>query len=171
MEQNRNTGRTYNSGRTTGREYRNDNYNYGTAAPAYETRRYARPEREYEDNRRNQHSTSRRQAQKRRLNVSPIGMLFVTAAFAFLAIVMINYVQLQGELTSTVKNVAKKQVALTNLVSANDEAYSRVISSVDINDIEQIARGELGMRYATEGQVITYTSVGNDYMRKVGGNN
>ena len=83
---------------------------------------------------------------------------------------MVNYVQLQSELTAKIKSVANKQIELNNLKSYNDEHLARITGSVDLESIESIARGELGMTYASEGQVITYESAGNDYMRKADGN-
>ena len=59
---------------------------------------------------------------------------------------------------------------LTNLRSENDEHYTRVTSSIDLKHIEEVARGELGMTYAGDGQVVVYDSVGNDYMRRADGN-
>ena len=50
---------------------------------------------------------------------------------------------------------------------ANDEAYSRITGNIDLEEIKRIAIGELGMTYAQEGQIITYSNVGNDYMRQV----
>ncbi len=139
-----------------------EEYQYGSAAPAYAPRR---------SNPGHQERPGQRKATRRNTKFSFTGMLMVVGAFAFLAWMMVNYVRVQSELTSTVKSVASKQVQLTNLTSDNDELYSRIISSVDLEQIEFIARSELGMKYAQEGQVITYTSVGNDYMRKVDSSN
>lgn len=140
----------------------NEEYQYSTAAPAIAPRR-SNPNR--------QERPEQRKAKKRTGRFSFQGMVIVAAAFAFLAIVMVNYVRVQSELTSTRKAVASKQVALNNLTSDNDELYSRIVNSVDLDQIEAIARGELGMKYAGEGQIITYTSAGNDYMRRVDSNN
>ena len=49
---------------------------------------------------------------------------------------------------------------------ANDEEYSRITSNINLEEIKRIAIGELGMTYATEGQVIPYESNSNDYMRQ-----
>jgi len=140
----------------------NEEYQYGSAAPAYAPRR---------SNPGHQERPEHRKAKRRHSRFSLLGMGIVIGAFAFLACMMVNYVRVQSELTSTVKAVANKQVALNNLVSDNDELYSRIISSVDLEQIEATARGELGMNYAGDGQVITYASVGNDYMRKVDSSN
>lgn len=137
-------------------------YQYGSAAPAYAPRR---------SNPGQQERPGQRKARRPHSKFSFQGFLCVAAAFAFLAVMMVNYVRVQSEFTSTVKSVASKQVALNNLISDNDEYYSRIVSSVDLDEIETVARGELGMKYAGEGQVITYSSVGNDYMRKVDNGN
>lgn len=138
-------------------------YEYGSVAHDYNTRPRRRYEEEVEPRR---HAYPK---QGRRFNL--LGAVILCGAFALFAIAMVNYVQLQSELTSKVKTVAGKQIELNNLESENDEHYSRVIGSIDLADIESVARGELGMTYATEGQVIIYTSVNNDYMRKTDSSN
>lgn len=50
--------------------------------------------------------------------------------------------------------------------AGNDEEYSRITSNINLEEIKRIAIGELGMTYATEGQVIPYESNSNDYMRQ-----
>ena len=40
------------------------------------------------------------------------------------------------------------------------------MSSVDLEEIKRIAISELGMKYAKEGQVITYSGEGSDYVRQ-----
>ena len=49
---------------------------------------------------------------------------------------------------------------------ANDETYTKIMSSVDLEEIKRIAVSELGMKYAKEGQVVQYTGEGNDYVRQ-----
>lgn len=46
--------------------------------------------------------------------------------------------------------------------------YSRITNSIDLEEIRRIAIGELGMTYAKEGQIESYSSEGNDYMRRAG---
>lgn len=105
----------------------------------------------------------------RRGNV--LGAALLTVVFAICAVTMVNYVQLTSELTGMNKTVAAKRVELNELKSQNDANYSRVLSSVDLQEIEEIARVELGMTYAQEGQVYLYSAAGNDYMRKVDSSN
>ena len=49
---------------------------------------------------------------------------------------------------------------------ANDEEYSRIISSVDLDHVKNVAINELGMQYAEEGQVVTIETQGDDYVRQ-----
>lgn len=96
-------------------------------------------------------------------------VLFLAVALCTAALILVNYIQLQAELTNMTKRIAAKQVQLNNQRVANDEEYNRIVNSISLEDIKRIAIGELGMIYAEEGQIITYTSESNDYMRQVTG--
>lgn len=92
---------------------------------------------------------------------------FLMAALVTAGVVLVNYIQLQSELTNKVKHISRLESQLNTLKVSNDEEYNRILSSVDLEEIKRVAIGELGMTYAKEGQIITYCSTGNDYMRKV----
>ena len=55
---------------------------------------------------------------------------------------------------------------MQNKEQENDETYTKIMSEVDLEEIKRIAIGELGMKYAKDGQVITYTGEGSDYVRQ-----
>lgn len=94
-------------------------------------------------------------------------VLFLAAALCAAAFILVNYIQLQAELTNKTKSVAKKESQLNSLRIANDEEYNKIINSVNLEDIKRIAIGELGMVYAEEGQIIMYKGESYDYMREV----
>lgn len=94
-------------------------------------------------------------------------VLFLAAALIAAGLILVNYVQLQAELTNLTKGNAALVSELSDRRLSNDEAYNRVLSSIDLEEVKRIAIGELGMVYAQEGQIYNYTSEGNDYMRKV----
>ena len=50
----------------------------------------------------------------------------------------------------------------------NDENYSRIDSSINLEEVKRIAIQELGMRYAEEGQIVTFSGEGSDYVRQTG---
>lgn len=98
-------------------------------------------------------------------------LVFLMAALCVCTYILVNYIQLQAELTNVTRSVAKKESQLNNMRIANDENYNRIAGSLDLEKIKSIAIGELGMVYAKEGQIVLYTSEGNDCMRQVVQNN
>lgn len=94
-------------------------------------------------------------------------VLFLVAAMAVTAMVLINYIQLQSRITNNVTEISRMESCLNELKLANDEEYSRITSSIDLEEIKRIAIGELGMTYASEGQVVTYTNEGSDYVKQL----
>ena len=94
-------------------------------------------------------------------------VLFLVAALASAAIILIGYIQIQAEITLSVKNIAAMESELNDLRLTNDENYARAASSVDLDEIRSVAIGELGMRYAKEGQIINVSGEGNDYVRQL----
>ena len=94
-------------------------------------------------------------------------VLFLVAALVSAAIILIGYIQLQAEITLSVKNIAAMESELNDLRLTNEEDYARAASSVDLEEIRSVAIGELGMRYAKEGQIINVSGEGNDYVRQL----
>lgn len=93
-------------------------------------------------------------------------LLFLASALVIMGVVLVGYIQLQADITNSVKNISRLESELNDLKLENDEAYSRITSSVDLEEIRKIAIGELGMRYAEEGQVINYSVDGSDYVKQ-----
>ena len=94
-------------------------------------------------------------------------VLFLVAALASAAIILIGYIRIQAEITLSVENIAAMESELNDLRLTNDENYARAASSVDLDEIRSVAIGELGMRYAKEGQIINVSGEGNDYVRQL----
>ncbi|MBE5856117.1 MAG: cell division protein FtsL [Lachnospiraceae bacterium] len=111
------------------------------------------------------HHTVRNRQYAKRMN--PGYILFLTAAMVVTALVLIFYIRLQSEITGNVKTISRLESELNTLKLSNDEAYSRATGNVDLEKVKQIAIGELGMTYATEGQIVTYSGEGSDYVKQV----
>lgn len=101
------------------------------------------------------------------LHMSVKDVAFLVVALLVTAFVLVQYINLQAELTNTVTNIAKLESTLNDLRLANNEEYSRITSSVDLEEIKRIAISELGMVYAGEGQIVTYSNEGSDYVEQV----
>lgn len=119
--------------------------------------------------RRQQPAAGRRTYRRQQVRVAPmnIGYIAVMAGALLIAcIVLMGYVKLQSDITNHINNISKLESDLNNLKLSNDEMYMKIMSSVDLEEIKRIAVNELGMKYAKEGQVITYSGEGSDYVRQ-----
>ena len=94
-------------------------------------------------------------------------VLFLVAALVSAAMILIGYIRVQSDIIISVRNIASLESELNNLKLSNDEDYARAASSVDLEEIRKVAIGELGMRYAKEGQIINVSGEGNDYVRQL----
>lgn len=140
-----------------------DTYVYGNTARRLEVQRQL----EEAPGRRLSHETRKNRDKARHMNVGYVA--FLVAAFCMCGFILINYIQLQAELTNRTKGIAALESELNRMKSTNDETYSRISSNINLEEIKRIAIGELGMQYAEEGQIIIYDGVDNDYMRQVEG--
>lgn len=136
-------------------------YMYDSTARALEVRR------QLEEQPRRQLSHETRKNRDKAHHMNPGYVLFLMGALCICALVLMNYLQLQSDITTKVKNISRLESELNTRQLTNEENYNRIISSVDLEEIRKIAIGELGMRYAQEGQIITYDGAGSDYMRRV----
>ena len=94
-------------------------------------------------------------------------VLFLVAALAAAAMILIGYIRVQSDIIISVKNIAAMESELNDLRLTNDENYARAASSVDLEEIRRVAIGELGMRYAKEGQIINVSGEGIAYVRQL----
>lgn len=108
-----------------------------------------------------------RQAEKGRVQyVNIFYSVFLTAAAVMVLWSCVNYLQLQAETTSRIKNIAALETELENLRKENDDDYTRIMTAVDLDYIKEVAINELGMVYAEEDQVVLYDGGTRDYVRQ-----
>ena len=113
------------------------------------------------------HETRKNREKARHMSIGYVTFLMV--ALVACAFFLVNYIQMQSQLTTKITEVSRMESELNALKLSNDEEYSRITSSVNLEEIKKIAIGELGMTYAAEGQVIPYAGISNDYMRQADG--
>lgn len=163
MSQNRRNYRQ-NTVRENRRAYRGGNrdvYVYGN------TVRKINPQEEWEQAPAKKVNPGVRKNREKAKHMSAGYVMFLAAALCAAAFILVNYIQLQSELTTLTKTVADKQSELNGLKLSNDEDYNRIISSINLEEIKRVAIGELGMGYAKEGQIVEYENEEGDYMRRV----
>jgi hypothetical protein len=94
-------------------------------------------------------------------------VLFMTMLLLISGLTLSTYIGLQSEITSSNKQIARLERELNSIRLINDENYNRIINSVDLDYIRRVAITELGMTYATEGQIIDFAGNKNDYVRQI----
>lgn len=116
--------------------------------------------------RRKSTSTATRRNRMRALQMNLGYVTFLTAASIATLFVCVNFLQLQAQNITFRNQVASAESRLNELKLENDATYENALSTVDLQSIRSIAINKLGMVYADEGQVKTYRSSNNDYVRQ-----
>lgn len=142
----------------TGRQVSRGEYIYGNAVPDIK--------RELEEAPRKKLSTATRKNRDKAKHMNLPYVLFLVLATGMMIFMLVNYIQANAAVVSSVDTIASLESRYLNLKADNDEEYNRIVNSVDLNEIKRIAQEELGMHYATEGQIITYTDEMSDYVRQ-----
>ena len=124
---------------------------------------------EYPSRERRPERRERRHAEKSNGQyVNVLYMIFLAAASCMVLWSCVNYLQLQAETTSRVKHIASLETELEDLRKENNDNYTRIMTSVDLDHIRDVAINELGMVYAEPNQVILYDGGTDDYVRQNG---
>lgn len=108
-----------------------------------------------------------RRNRERAKHMSAGYVLFLWTALVATGIILVYYIGLQSDITNSVKHISTLERQLNDLKVANEEDYSRITSSVDLEEIRRIAIQELGMQYAQEGQIISFASENSDYVKQM----
>lgn len=77
-----------------------------------------------------------------------------------------TYIQLQTDLNTRISTIDQKKSELDALRSENDALKNSIDTSIDLDEIYQVATQELGMVYPSEDQVITYDKSESEYVRQ-----
>ncbi len=94
-------------------------------------------------------------------------VVFLALAMLVTGYVLIGYIQMQADLTAQAQQIARLESELNNLRLYNEDELARINSNINLEDIKRIAISELGMVYATEGQVEYFESADSDYVRQI----
>ncbi len=138
---------------------RNTSYVQGSAARRTDIRREVE-----EPKRQLSHTTRKNRDRAHHMNLAYV--FFLSAAMAVTGVALIGYIQLQSQITTSVKKVAALESRLNAVKTENDETLGRIEASVDLEEIRRIAITELGMTYAGEGQIVEIPVEGSDYVRQ-----
>ncbi len=131
------------------------------------TVRKAQPVRQMPERPKKKVNNSVRKNRDRAKHMNAGYVLFLSAALVAAGMILVYYIGLQSDITNSVKHIASLERQLNALKVANEEDYTRISSNVDLEEIRRIAIQELGMQYAREGQIVSFTSENSDYVKQM----
>lgn len=125
---------------------------------------YTVPERKHEREEQLSPKTRKKIDRVRSFDLKYTLTLVVAIGFTFAACV--SMISVQAEINAQKKQIAALESEYRNLSNDNDAASARVNREVDLNAIKKIAMEELGMIYPDKGQVVTYDSAIEQYVKQ-----
>lgn len=105
---------------------------------------------------------------KQALRMNPGYVMFLTLAAMLALVICVNYVKLQSRITKRSENITVLQAELADRREENNTRYNFVMDAVNLDEIRTKAQNELGMVYASEDQIIEYSSPLADYVKQYG---
>ena len=125
-------------------------------------------------------NTARKQAVRRQADIHPIreerrrannsvhyagsSVFMLIASFALMLGIVFYFISLQTSVTNKREQYSEMQSQYEALKRSNDLYEERILSKVDMEEIARVAREELGMHLAGEGQIIWYSGQLDDYV-------
>lgn len=162
---NRRNYRSQSAGRTA--MHYNETYIYGNTARKLNT---VPQRREWEEApsqpKKKEVSQQVRQNRKQALSMNTAYTLFLVLAAVATLVVCVWYLQLRFELTSNAANIAVLEQQLADLKEENTTRENSILDSVNLEVIREHAIQDLGMKYVTADQIITYQNPAGDYVKQ-----
>lgn len=101
---------------------------------------------------------------KNHVKVSLGYLIFLAIATIMVGYVLSGYIKLQSDITTQVETISSMESKLNDLTLSNEEAYTRLMSSISLEEINLTARQELGMVNPSADQVVVISTVTDDYV-------
>ena len=135
-------------------------YQYGSAAPDYDVREEitARPRKVIS------RQTLRNREKARSMNLGVV--LFFGLIITVFGMALFGELSLQAGNVRLRREIASMKSELNNMRMDNDEEESRIMGSVDMQQIKEKAISKLGMQYAESGQVVEVADATDDYVHQ-----
>lgn len=111
-------------------------------------------------------SQTTKRNRERALSMNLGYVTFLTAAAVICVCTCVNFLQLQARGTRLQKEVTALETTLDAAILENDADYNRIMTSVDMEHVKDVAMNQLGMVYAKKSQIVTYEMQDGDYVRQ-----
>ncbi|MDD3340170.1 MAG: hypothetical protein PHS82_15090 [Lachnospiraceae bacterium] len=100
------------------------------------------------------------------LQMNRVYVLFLALVSVATVLMCVRFLQMKSTVTAQTKAVGTLETQLTQLRSENDALYNNISTNVDLENIKNVAMTTLGMKYATEDQIVWYNTSGSSYLRQ-----
>ena len=117
-----------------------------------------------EQKKRKRRRNAARRNRERALHMSKGYVAFLTLCVGVVAFAAVALVQIQSQVTQRMEHIAALQSQVTDLKADNDARYKEIVTSVDLDYIKDVAMNQLGMKYATEDQIVYYSVENSNFM-------
>ena len=111
-------------------------------------------------------SAQARSNRERSLQMNLGYVIFLAVTAVLCVAICVNYLKLQASYTQLQKAGTSLEVQLSELRLENDAVYNRIISSVNLEHVKDVAMNKLGMVYSSEVQTVTYQETEPDYVKQ-----
>lgn len=134
-------------------------YVYGNLAVKPERRERTRQEKI-------KHKNQVRRNQEKQLQMNAGYVLIFSIALIITLFICVDYLQLRASISSRIKRIEQLQLQVEELVTENDTAQLHIESSVNLDDVFEIATKELGMVYPSKDQILLYDKTELEYVKQ-----
>jgi len=144
-------------------------YVHGSTVRQLEGEPWERAQRAEEERRRKQHQENVRAAkinQERAKHMSLGYVLLLTVLTAVVAYASIQYIKFQTEVNTHIREISRLESSIAEVKMDNNAIERRIATFTDIDTIRYKAVNELGMGYAKESQIKTFSMNEGDYMNQ-----
>ena len=107
-----------------------------------------------------------RRNQERAMYMDLPYVIMLTLASICTLYLCVNYLHLQSAITARMHNIEAMEEKLEKMRTENDALETSINTSIDLNEIYEIATKELGMVYAKKDQVLLYDKTESEYVRQ-----
>ena len=94
--------------------------------------------------------------------------LFLAAAAIVVVVAAFIYLQVQSGITQMKNDVIALQSEIAETKQENEDTYQKIMDSVDLSQVYEIATGELGMIQPVDNQVYKYDNKKSDMVKQYG---
>lgn len=144
-------------------------YVYGTAAlqpKAYEQPQREEPRKKQSSARALRQDNRIRRNQERAMYMDLPYVILLTIASICTLYLCVTYLHVQSSITARMHNIEGLETKLEQMKAENDALETSINTSIDLNEIYEIATKELGMVYANKDQVLLYDKTESEYVRQ-----